>query len=120
MGWPQQAERMLGMESINLGFGGLGLMQPFYATSALLTEVNCSIMVVDCEFNMAVRLQAEESFNRTLVFMRAQRQRRPDVPILFLEGHDHGSAWISPSARSIHNRTREAYRRAYNQPGCYE
>ena len=53
MGWPQQASRMLGMQGVNLGFGGLGLMQPFYAASGLLSEVNASIMVVDCEFNIA-------------------------------------------------------------------
>jgi hypothetical protein len=50
MGWPQQASRMLGMDGVNLGFGGLGRMQPFYAESGLLAEVNASIMVVDCEF----------------------------------------------------------------------
>ena len=115
MGWPQQASRMLGMEGVNLGFGGMGRMQPFYAESGLLAEVNASIMVVDCEFNMAGALGPLETFNRTLVFLGAQRRRRPDIPVLLLEGHDHGSAWINAAARSEHNATREAYRRAYNQ-----
>jgi hypothetical protein len=53
--------------------------------------------------------------NRTRVFLRAQRARRPDIPVLLLEGHDHGSAWINARARAQHNYTREAYRRAYNQ-----
>ena len=114
MGWPQQASRMLGMEGVNLGFGGLGLMQPFYAESGLLAEVNASIMVVDCEFNMA-GMDPLEIANRTRVFLRDQRARRPDIPVLLLEGHDHGSAWINARARAQHNHTREAYRRAYNQ-----
>jgi hypothetical protein len=39
MGYPQQAERMLGMSGVNLGFGGNGKMQPYYAESGLLSEV---------------------------------------------------------------------------------
>ena len=46
MGWPQQAERMLGMEGINLGFSGNGLMQPYYAASGLLSDIDASIVVM--------------------------------------------------------------------------
>lgn len=113
MGWPQQAERLLGMEGVNLGFGGLGRMQPYYAATGLLAEVNASIMVVDCEMNM-MGIDPVEVYNRSVIFMKAQRERRPDIPVLFLEGHNHGSAWINEHMRLLHNHTREAYRRAYN------
>ena len=114
MGWPQQAERILGMEGVNLGFGGLGRMQPYYARTGLLSEVNASIMVVDCEMNM-MGLDPLEVYNRSIVFLTAQREKRPDIPVLFLEGHNHGSAWINEKMRLMHNHTREAYRRAYNK-----
>ena len=135
MGWPQQAERMLGMEGINLGFGGQGKMQPGYivpsrhgaSTSGtwdapatnLLSEVQASVVVIDCEFNMA-GMDPLLVYNRTIDFVRSLRPppRARSVaqlpPVLLLEGHDHGQAWISPSASLHQNATREAYRRAYN------
>ena len=56
-----------------------------------------------------------ETLQRTLVFIRALKAKRPDVPVLLLEGHDHARAWISPPTALQQNQTREAYRRAYNQ-----
>jgi hypothetical protein len=140
MGWPQQAERMLGMEGVNLGFSGNGLMQPYWAASGLLTEIDASVVVIDCEFNMDGHCSPVETLNRTLVFIRALKAKRPDTPVcvhaqsttacdlwvqfnswrrrgcrLLLEGHDHARAWINPATEAKQNQTREAYRRAYNQ-----
>lgn len=115
MGWPQQAERMLGMEGVNLGFSGNGLMQPYYAASGLLSDIDASIVVIDCEYNMDGRCSPMETFNRTLVFIRSLKAKRPEMPVLLIEGHDHARAWISPPTALQQNQTREAYRRAYNQ-----
>ena len=115
MGWPQQAERMLGMEGVNLGFSGNGLMQPYWASSGLITEIDASVVVIDCEYNMDNLNMPVETYNRTLVFIRALKAKRPDMPVLLIEGHDHARAWISPPTALQQNQTREAYRRAYNQ-----
>ena len=115
MGWPQQAERMLGMEGINLGFSGNGLMQPYYAASDLLSDIDASVVVIDCEYNMDKLCSPAETLNRTLVFIRALKAKRPETPVLLIEGHDHARAWISPPTALQQNQTREAYRRAYNQ-----
>ena len=135
MGWPQQAERMLGMGGVNLGFGGQGKMQPgyilpnAYGGTNLLSEVPASLVVLDCEFNMA-GLDPVEVFNRTVAFVKSLRPppsgsvhsgtggsvrtRGKLPPVLLLEGHDHGQAWISAAAAAHQNATREAFRRAYN------
>eukprot|EP01079_Euglenida_sp_SAG-EU17-18_P003468 gene3468-3934_t len=115
LGWPQQAERMLGMDGVNLGFSGNGQMQPYWPTSGLLNEIDASIVVVDCEFNMGDHvLSPVEVYNRTVAFIAALKAAKPAVPVLLLEGHDHGRAWINPDIAETQNNTREAYRRAYN------
>ena len=89
---------MLGMEGVNLGFARMGLMQPYYASSGLLSEINYSVAVVDCEFNMNDLGDLVEVYIRTLVFVSSLKARCPDAPVLLTEGHQHGSAWISMKA----------------------
>ena len=105
---------MLGMEDVNLGFAGMGLMQPYYASSGLLSEINYSVAVVDCEFNMDDLGDPVEVYIRTLVFVSSLKARRPDAPVLLTEGHQRDSAWISTEAHWVQNRGRKVYRRAYN------
>ena len=90
-------------------------MQPYYAASGLLSEIDASVVVIDCEYNMDHRYSPVETLNRTLVFIRSLKAKRPEVPVLLIEGHDHARAWISPPTALQQNQTREAYRRAYNQ-----
>eukprot|EP01045_Picozoa_sp_COSAG04_P055655 COSAG04_NODE_25548_length_306_cov_0.729469_1_plen_64_part_01 len=56
-------------------------------------------------------LSQVETLNRTLVFIRALKAKRPEMPVLLIEGHDHARAWISPPTALQQNQTREAYRR---------
>ena len=96
MGYPQQAERMLGMSGINLGFSGNGKMQSYYAESGILSEINASIVVVDCEYNMDGEAPLDV-YNSTVVFVSSLRKRRPDIPVLLLEGHEAGQEWLLPA-----------------------
>ena len=107
MGWPQQAERMLGMEGINMGFSGK--MHPYYATSGLLSDMDASVVVIDCEYNnvMDQLCSPAETLNHTLVFIRALKAKRLETPVLLIEGHDHARAWSSlPTLQQ--NQTRRA------------
>jgi hypothetical protein len=52
--------------------------------------------------------------NQTLSFITSLRERAPRTPILLIEGHDHTAAWLQPGVAEVQNRTREAYRKAYN------
>ena len=100
LGWPQQAERMLGMEGINLGFSGNGLMQPYWAASGLITEIDASVVVIDCQYNMDNLHDPVETLNRTLVFIRALKAKRPELPVLLIEGHDHARCALCRSCLS--------------------
>ena len=81
----------------------------------LISEIDSSVVVIDCEYNMDFGITAVAVYNRTLAFIRALKAGRPATPVLLLEGHDHARAWISPPTALKQNQTREAYRRAYNQ-----
>ena len=119
--------------------------------AGLLSDIDASVVVIDCEFNMdghcspvrknglvlrhfysktpnvcqdrlgtnigkvntkaILSLSQVETLNRTLVFIRALKAKRPEMPVLLIEGHDHARAWISPPTALQQNQTREAYRR---------
>jgi hypothetical protein len=113
MGYPQQAERMLGMEGINIGFGSDGKFQPYYPASHLLSEIAYDIAVLDPHYNM-VSMPPMEIYNLTLAFVGDLKAQKPTVPVLLLEGHTEGTAWINSAVDLEMNQTREAYRRAYN------
>jgi CheY-like chemotaxis protein len=73
------------------------------------------VVVVDCEYNMA-GMDPLDVYNRTIALVESLRTRRPDIPVILLEGHEAGQEWLLPSVRLEHNRTKEAYRRAYEAP----
>ena len=107
MGWPQQAERMLSCEGINIGFGGLGQMQPYYASSGLLSEIDYTIAIVDPHYNVD-HLIPSVVYNRTVVFISELLRRKPDSPVLLVEGHP------SPTDPEKWNLTASAFRLAFN------
>ena len=71
--------RQLDVEVINLGFSGSGKMEPEMAD--LLAELNPSVYVLDCLWNMSVAQVSE----RTKPFVGKLRAAHPDTPILLVE-----------------------------------
>ena len=72
--------RILDREVVNLGFSGAGKMEPEMAD--LLAEIEASLYIVDCDWNMNVGLQKE----RYEPFVRKLRALRPKTPILLCGG----------------------------------
>ena len=72
--------RRLDRNVVNLGFSGGGKME--LEMAELISMIDASIYVVDCDWNMTVDLQKE----RYEPFVRRLRQLRPSVPILLCGG----------------------------------
>ena len=73
------AGRLADVPVINLGFSGNGRME--LALCDLIAEIDTSIYVLDCLWNMNDALVKE----RAEPFIRALRKKRPDTPILLAE-----------------------------------
>lgn len=73
------AGRLLDAPVVNLGFSGNGKME--LALCDLLAEIDASVYVLDCLWNMNDALLRE----RAEPFIRALRDKRPDTPILLAE-----------------------------------
>jgi lysophospholipase L1-like esterase len=73
------AGRLADVSVVNLGFSGNGKME--LALCDLVAEIDASVYVLDCLWNMNDDLVKE----RAEPFIRALRQKRPDTPILLAE-----------------------------------
>jgi hypothetical protein len=71
--------RKLGLPVINLGFSGAGKMEP--AMAELLAELDPSVYVLDCLWNMSPDLVTE----RVAPFVKRLRVAHPTTPILLAE-----------------------------------
>lgn len=72
--------RLADVEIVNLGFPGKGRMEP--AMADVLAEIDASLYIVDCDWNMSVKMQQE----RYEPFVRKLKELRPDTPILLCGG----------------------------------
>jgi len=72
--------RIVDAEVINFGFSGWGKME--LPMAELLAEVDASLYIVDCDWNMNPQLQ-KENYEP---FMRKLRALKPDTPILVCGG----------------------------------
>jgi len=79
MAFPAIMGRRLDVPVINLGFSGSGKMEP--AMAELLAELDPSVYVLDCLWNMSPKLVS----TRVEPFVKALRAARPDTPILLAE-----------------------------------
>lgn len=79
MAFTAVAGRMLDAPVVNLGFSGSGKME--LALCGLLAEIDASVYVLDCLWNMNDTLIRE----RAEPFIRALRAKRPATPILLAE-----------------------------------
>jgi len=75
--------RRLNVDIINLGFSGNGQMEPELAT--LLGELDPSIYILDCLWNMSESMVGE----RVEPFIKILRNFRPHTPILLVEDSNY-------------------------------
>lgn len=79
LAFPAIVGRQLDTPVINLGFSGSGKMEP--AMAELLAELDPSVYVLDCLWNMSPELVSA----RVEPFVKTLRAARPDTPILLAE-----------------------------------
>lgn len=79
MAWTAIVGRQLDTPVINLGFSGCGKMEP--EMGDLLAELDPSVYVLDCLWNMS----PDEVANRVVPFVKRLRNSHPNTPILFAE-----------------------------------
>ena len=89
------AGRMIDAPVVNLGFSGSGKME--MALCDLLAEIDASVYVLDCLWNMPDALVSE----RAEPFIRALREKRPDTPILLAEDCNVFGQAPTPKARIL-------------------
>ncbi len=100
--------RRFGLESINLGFSGSARMEPVVAD--LLAEIDASIYAVDALPNMNTQLVRE----RTVPFIERLREKRPQTPILLVEGRQWTNAWANPGRLNGWRESSAALQEAFN------
>jgi len=89
------AGRMVDAPVVNLGFSGSGKMER--ALCDLIAEIDASVYVLDCLWNMNDDLVRE----RAEPFIRALREKRPDTPILLAEDCNAFDRAPTPKARIL-------------------
>lgn len=101
--------RRLNRPVINLGFSGNGKMEA--EVTALLTELDAAVYIIDCLPNMV----GSEVAERTEPLVRTLRAARPETPILLVEDRTYANTWIMPSKQTRHAESRAALRAAYER-----
>lgn len=74
--FPAIMGRRLDAEVIDLGFSGAGKME--LPMADLVAEIEASLYIIDCEWNMSVELEKANY----LPFVRRLKELRPDTPVL--------------------------------------
>jgi hypothetical protein len=92
---------------INLGFSGNGRMEP--EVTALLTELDAAVYVIDCCPN----LTGDQTAQRTKPLVEQLRAARPEVPIVLVEDRRYTDAWIRPGKAERNDGNHMALKAAY-------
>lgn len=92
--------RKLDRSFINLGFSGNGTFET--SVGQAMCEVDAALYVIDCIPNT----NPELVYERTLELVKLLKQKRPDVPVLLVEGFLNESYYLNP-ASGVHDRTRK-------------
>ncbi len=97
--------RELGVPIINLGFSGAGKMEPEMAE--LISELDASLYVLDCLWNMSDQMVKE----RVVPFVLKLRRTKPNTPVVLVEDSNYLN--ISPTGKG--RLLREAYNNLISQ-----
>jgi hypothetical protein len=79
MAYPSILSRMLGRQTINLGFSGNGQLDPEIA--GFMADIDASCFVIDCLPNVTSEMMKEKYVR----FLEIIRDKKPEVPILLVE-----------------------------------
>ena len=93
---------------INLGFSGNGRMEP--AVTALLTELDAAVYVIDCCPNLG----PADTAKLTEPLVKQLRATRPDVPIILVEDRRYTDAWLNTSKGERNDGNHKALKAAYD------
>jgi len=95
MAWTSIVGRRLDTPVINLGFSGSGKMEP--AMAELLAELDPSVYVLDCIWNMS----PEQVSERVVPFVEKLRAAHPNTPILLAEDSSFANQCPTPKGRLL-------------------
>ena len=99
--------RRLDRPVLNIGFSGNGEMEP--EVGELLTRVDASVFVIDCNPN----LKPDQVRERTIPLVNQLRKVHPDTPILLVEDRRNTNSWILPARDEHHDDNHAALRDSY-------
>jgi hypothetical protein len=92
---------------INLGFSGNGRMEA--EVTALLTELDAAVYVIDCCPN----LMGQQTAELTRPLVQQLRAARPEVPIVLVEDRRYTDAWIRGDKAERNDGNHAALKAAY-------
>lgn len=107
MAYTNILSRKLDRPFINFGFSGNGTIET--SVGEAMVEIDAALFVIDCNPNTKEDL----IYDRTLALVRLLKARRPQVPVLLVEGFLNESDFFSPEAganRSIRKKQQELKR----------
>ncbi len=99
--------RRLDRPVLNIGFSGNGRMEP--EVGELLTRVDASVFIIDCNPN----LRAEQVRERTIPLVNQLRAAHPETPIMLVEDRRNTNSWILPARSAHHDSNHAALKEAY-------
>lgn len=99
--------RRLDMPVVNLGFGGVGRMDP--PVGEYLAKIDAAVYVIDCLPNMDAALVRE----RCIPFVTRLRAARPETPIVLVEDRRNANSWILPARDHYHTENHAALHECY-------
>jgi hypothetical protein len=103
--------RMLGREVVNLGFSATGRLDP--GMVGVLAGIDAAVYVLDCQPN----LRADEIEERTVAFVTALQEARPDTPIVLVDNIIYPGTADRPGLKNTLDEKRAALRRAIERLG---
>jgi hypothetical protein len=101
-----QISRTLGLEVLNFGFSGNGLMELNVTT--FLVDVDAAMFVIDCVPNMSPDLISQN----TAPLVMFLRSKHPSAPILLVGPPQYGADWIDST---LNDAKRAALQAAFSQ-----
>lgn len=99
--------RAMDRSFVNLGFSGNGTIET--SVGEAMGEIDAALFVIDCNPNT----QPELIYDRTIELVKMLKQKRPDVPILLLEGFLYTTDQFNPEVNETVRKKQKELRRAF-------
>jgi GDSL-like Lipase/Acylhydrolase family/N-terminus of Esterase_SGNH_hydro-type len=99
--------RMMDRSFINMGFSGSGTFD--LPVGEAISEIDAALYVIDCNPNTKTEL----IYQRAVDLVRLLKQKRPDIPVLLVEGFYYVNGFGNPKESDQAKKNAEL-RRAYN------